>query len=219
MAIVFDSVGTGGDTNNNGTFTTTHNVVSNTNGILLAVVGERTLGTITGLKFAGSDLTKVLGTDQTAASTELWYLLAPSTGLGTLNGTWSSANTAKNVVTIALTGVDQTTPIAGSTKEVTANVTSGSVVDISMASGAWFAGGMQTVEEPGTTSIGNERGTASVGGLIEAEVIGADSTGGTLRWTFPDSIRFQGLAVEVAAAAGGGGATTVGYRSLLGVGI
>src|SRR4051794_6575116 len=94
MAIAFDSVGTGETSAAGGTFSWTHTVVSNTNGILLAAVGQFAgTGTITGLKFAGQNLTSILGTTNVgdAERHELWYLLTPPTGLGTFNGTWSAA--------------------------------------------------------------------------------------------------------------------------------
>lgn len=82
-------------------------------------------GSLTGLKFAGTALTRIqtniVASDERV---ELWYLSDPPTSKGTLNGTWSLANLDKAFEIACYNGVDPTIfdVTAGGTK-------SGSVVN------------------------------------------------------------------------------------------
>ena len=210
----FDSVGTGYTTASGSVITWPHTVVSNSDGVILASLGANTTGSITSLKFAGAALTKIIGGTNGASGgveNELWYLLNPPTGLGTFNGTYSATFGDKGGISLAYTGINQATPIFGSGITVGTAQNSGSV-EVALQANNWLVGAYFVDGAPGTTGIGVERGTPAGNG----ELMGADSTGGTLEWA-RGSGNFTIVAAELNAAAAV--ASAVGYRSLLGVGI
>ncbi len=183
MAIAFDSKGTGVDANNNGTIQWTHTISSNTNGIIIANFGISGVGVNINASptYAGTAMTKI-GTARNSINNvglELWYLLSPPTGLGTFHGTWDGNSTNKAGVSMAYTGVAQTNPIVGSTTFIGTSVTSGSITR-TLAANNWFVGGLMMNSKTGTTATGNKRGTANT---TFDEAMGADATGGTIRWT------------------------------------
>lgn len=220
MAIAFDSAGSASDANANGTIQSTHTVVSNTNGILLAFFAcdSATSSLNSSPKYNGQALTKIIaGTDTSNFQfAELWYLKAPPTGLGTLKGTWSSSLVqSKTVITSAYTGVDQTTPIPGSSLFIGTSVSSGSLTQ-SISANNWLVGGMQNNGTIGTVTSGNTRGTI----LLNEYNAFVDNTNGTIRWTFANLDDTVMVGAEIAQVSGGGGGANVviGYKSQLGIG-
>lgn len=216
MAIVFDSSGFGTG-NNITTISWTHNIVSNTNGILVAVIGNPGTANVTNLAYAGTNLTKVIaGTETpTLLDNQAWYLLNPPTGLGTFNGTYSASNFNLCAVSMAYTGVNIATPVAGSVVAFGTLATSGSITR-TITAGNFFVGGAYITISPGTTVIGNERGTANRSPGPD-EQIGADATTGTLRWTSAVNTVYSMVAIELNAAAAVV-STTTPMLNLLGVG-
>ncbi len=198
MAIAFDSIGTAAF--GIGTVqSSTHTVVSNTNGILFALFATGVGATLQASpKYSGQAMTKVvIGTAATPLAIEMWYLLNPPTGLGTALGTWDVTSSRRETITIAYTGVNQTTPIAGSTAGSATAVTSGSVTR-TIAANSWWVGAALWSTTSGTQAIGNLRGSSFTTGWRE---FGADATSGTLNWTFPSTdVAMVGAEIQPPAA-------------------
>lgn len=216
MAIAFDSAGTSFTTSSDGVFSCTQTITDNTNGILVAFVGIRTTTAAVNSapKYAGNNMTKVIAGSAANVNQELWYLVNPPTGLGTLNGTWSATSTRKPCVMMAFTGVNTSVPFAGS-NFFAGTAASGSIANVGLGAGNWEIGAFVQTAQNGTMDIGNVRG--SVGDAFMQELAG-DSTGGTLRWTLPSTV-FTLVGAELAVDSGVAPQSNVGYRSLLGVGV
>lgn len=237
MAIAFDSVASSGTAGFKQVVSWAHTVVSNTNGAMIVFASDNGTSNVTSLKFAGNPLTKIIaGTSSGNPTGEMWYMVNPPIGLGTFNGTWSVMNNDdKSVVSMAYTGVNSATPIAGSVSILGTSVNSGSVTR-TIGLNNLFVGGITLSGRPGTTSVGNERGTFSPD--TAQEVLGADSTGGTIRWTHPvNNFVAQGIELNnsngvgtnliqsagssalaaTSIAASWGGATTTGNMVVVGV--
>lgn len=210
--ITFDTIGTRSVASGS-VISWAHTVATtNNNGIL--VVGFLANGTAnaTSVKYAGTAMTKIIAGTQVANinEAELWYLLNPPSGLGTINGTYS-VNSLPEIdgMSVSYFGVDQVTPILGSARVLGTATNNGSVTrTLANVDSFWI--GINGVDNvTGSTNIGNQRGTAGGGG----ELMFADSLGGTLRWANSNAAsNWTLLGAEMAAA------PRIGMRKLLGVG-
>jgi hypothetical protein len=132
-----------------------HTVTSATNGILIVYYGiDNSTGSVTSLTFAGTSLTKK-AVSNTNCYIEMWYLLNPPTGLGTVRGSISSLRTNKSGLSLSYTGVNQDTPVLGTTS-YNGYFTEGGTVTRSITAGNLFIGGVST-DRVSTINTGNER--------------------------------------------------------------
>lgn len=170
------------------------------------------------LKFAGLNMTLLLSGTQTGDpfSGDLWYLLNPPTGLGTFNGTFKAVPSGGeyDCLSESYSGVNQSTPFAGSSFKVgTSQSTPGTLAFTSLPSNAWAVGFAAYDNNTGTIATGNFRGTAGSGAMV----VGGDSTGGTLAWSNSNNTsNYVLLGAQLQAFSG---AVSIGYKSLLGVGL
>lgn len=211
--ITFGTIGT---TSNAGgsTVTNTHTLATTTNnGILIAAILGNGTGNITSLKYAGTAMTKVIAGTQAGAAveSELWYLLNPPAGLGTMNGTFSGTMGAEiDLLSLSYYGVDQTTPILGSARVVGTATGNGSITrTLANVDSFWL--GMNALDNmSGSTDVGIQRGTVGNGG----EVMVADRLLGTVRFTNTNAAsNWVLLGLELVAA------PAPRFKNLLGVGI
>lgn len=183
-----------------------HTVGAGTNGLVLAYFFNGGTSPPFGagsLKYAGTAMTLLATGTQVSDpfSAQLWYLKNPPPGLGTFNGTFNNipGGGEYDALSESYFGVNQITPFAGSAISIgTSNSTGGSVTR-GIVGADWWAGFIAYDNNTGTTAIGNQRGTAGNGAML----VGADSTGGTLRWTNPNTVsNFVAIGAELVASAG-----------------
>lgn len=225
-SIAFDAAGSFSQTSGS-VFTWAH-TVTGANTLMIAQIGHTaSIGTVVGIKFAGVNMTRIIaGTN--GRSSELWYLVAPASGLGTLTGTFSAANAFENNgVSVSVTGVNQTTPIQGSASNNWAvGATSGSVNLTTATDTSWLVGGASLTS---VTGVAEDLTTGQVSRIIgpglstetRMSTNGPISPAGAskLRYTFTSAGGAATVAeVNPAAAAGGGGAVNQTFKTLLGAG-
>jgi hypothetical protein len=234
MAIALDAVASTKSIVNQlagGTTTYAHTVTSNTNGLIALAVGAwNNGGTGTGLSgatYAGVAMTKISASSSLTAGgtfyTEIWYLIAPSTGTNNVIATVSGKTDALGLASLSLTGVDQTTPVdtAGTftgttgiyTKAITTTAAADWMLDITSHLSANTAS-----SNTGGTSIFNN----ATGGVGTASQYGTAATAGTnsMTWTYPDvgDIGTYSIAAFLASGGGGGGGTAkVSTQMMMGV--
>lgn len=182
---------------------------------------DQTIGSIT---YAGTTLTKIRSDQDTGGAShtrsELWYVKSPTTGLGTislyLGGTTEFA--AGNG--ISLTGVDQTTPI-GSNAGTRGLATGGSVALTIDNTNSWMVDSIYSKSGSNLTiganqtqihqlTISSDRAAASYEGTV--------SNPGTMSWSFSTTDDFAMSAAVVNPTIPPPSVTTVGWKTLLGVG-
>lgn len=203
--IAFDSAGT-----LNGAvgsvLTWTHTVGAGNASIIFAYVFDGGTSTPPGagsMKYAGTAMTLLKSGTQTGdpISAQWYYLLNPPVGLGTFHGTYSGTPSGGeyDALSVSYIGVNQVTPFAGSSISIGTNNSTGGSVTRAIQGADWWAGLIIYDNNTGVTAIGNQRGTAGNGAMV----LGGDSTGGTLRWTNPNTAsNFVAIGAELVASAG-----------------
>ena len=170
------------------------------------------------VKYAGTNMTLLLSGTQTGDpfSAQIWYLLNPPSGLGTLNGTYPGTPSGGEYDTLLVSylGVNQATPFAGSQSKIgTSQSANGTIAFTSLPTNTWAVGVAAYDNNTGTVATGNFRGTAGSGAMV----IGADNTTGTIAWSNTNNVsNYVLLGAELQATPSG--AASPGYISLLGVG-
>lgn len=183
--------------------TWTHVVGAGTNRLINAYVFDGGTATPTGMSFNGTAMTLLKSGTQTGdpISGQFWYFKNPPTGMGTLKGTYSGTPSGGeyDALSVSYSGVNQLTPYAGSSISIGTNSSTGGSVTRAIQGANWWAGFITFDNNTGVIAIGNQRGTAGSG----AQLLGADSTGGTLRWTNSNnSSNFVAIGAELVASDG-----------------
>jgi len=155
-----------------------------TSGIIQAYVFDGGTATPNNMSYNGTAMTLLKSGTQTGdpISAQFWYFLNPPTGLGTIKGTYSGTPSGGeyDALSVSYSGVNQTTPFAGSQVFIgTNNSTGGSVAFTSLPANAITVAFVAYDNNTGSVAIGTQRGTAGNGAMV----LGADSSGGTVRFT------------------------------------
>lgn len=195
---------------------TSYNVISNTNGILIAWVGESgTSGGVTAVSYGGNAMTRYNGYQPFGGADwyTLWYLFAPPTG----SNLFVIVGDTTQAVVASYTGVSQTGfPDNVSTLQTSASATSVTCTLTPVASGCWGllgAGLARTFVSINPGSIRGSSGSNVQYGDSNGTISGSSSM--TITQTPANAIG----AVMFSMAPFGASTTTVPFLSLLGVGV
>jgi hypothetical protein len=111
MTIVFDAASEENGAGIASPFTWTHTTTTSASErfMLVAVIGDNTTVTISGITYAGSALTQIVRV-QNVLFAELWYLKNPATGANTISVS-SSGSVHFTGLALTYTGVDQNNPL------------------------------------------------------------------------------------------------------------
>lgn len=179
-------------------------------------------GTAGTVSFAGANLTRHIRQAGGGESSELWYLVAPATGLGTVTINFSASMTDVVAGGHYWTGVDQSTPLDTGTSSSGANtdpsLTVASAADDVVVDNLYHFD-TTFMELPDVGALQTQRwsriGLDDAGGASSSEP-GAASV--TMSWTFsinPDSWRQVAMSINPAAEVT---PTTASFMNLMGVG-
>ena len=202
------------------THTVSHTTAGTDRLLTVCVVNDDTAVAVTDVTFDGSSLSKLTDVQHSGGKprVEVWYSLNPP--VKTANVVVTLASGKKTTIgVISLTGVDQSTPIDGTTTNT--GSTSPATVSVTSASGDLVIDCMGTIpdptEAPKVGSNQTEQWTLEEGGSIRGG--GSTEPGGssvTMSWTLPEDKDWAsiGFNVNAASAAGftvteSGGSTSV----------
>lgn len=196
--IVFDAATEGTEVSSD-TQTVSHTTGSGSKRLLLAIVAWNGTATVSSVTYNSIALTSTTAANSPYSNhkTQIWYLVAPSTGANNLVVTLS-ASSALNTAVVTYTGVDQTTPVENVTSSsndintMAVTVTS-AVGDLAFA--AVHRSGGTLVPDAGQT----ERFNAFDSAILFA---GGDKTGAasvTLTWTTSGTSPWSMVGVSINA--------------------
>jgi hypothetical protein len=219
MAIALDAVASTKSIVNQlagGTTTYAHTVTSNTNGLIALAVGAwNNGGTGTGLSgatYAGTAMTKITASSSLTAGgtfyTEIWYLIAPSTGTNNIVATVSGKTDTLGLSSLSLTGVSQTTPVdtagtfTGTTGIYTKSITTTAALDWMLDITSHLSANTANSNTGGTSIFNN-----ATGGVGNASQYGIATSAGanSMTWTYPDVGDTGTYSIAAFLASGGGG--------------
>lgn len=226
-SIAFDAAGST-TASSGSTFSFAH-TCTGANGLLVLHFFNSGTSHISSVTYANQAMTSIIsGTKGLTQEAELWYLVNPPTGLGTINGTVNKNSGLNNAaaVSTSFTGVDQTTPIGGSNVTIGTSVSAGTVTLATTVDTSWLVGGLGMSDQPGTsvTTTGQVLrgfGTSSFAGYyaVTNGPISPTATG-TIQFTTPtlDNNVMPIAEIRPSPAAAPGGATNQTFKTLTGVG-
>lgn len=206
------------------------------NGILCAMSACRGAAlagdlVVSSISFAGTNLTKALaqpGTDLVATrlNCEIWYLLNPPAGLGTLTFNTTGVVTFATGFGASFSGVDPTVPIAatnGSSRDAATDPSpvlvpfSGLPANVFLVNSIYHKTGGAITPGNSATAIGTA-GPNSDGDRSGAAYQGPLTTNGTTSWTYVTDDAWLEAAVALNPFVAASGAIPVSWRGLRGVG-
>jgi hypothetical protein len=177
-------------------------------------------GSATSVSYNGAALTFAGASTNGTVRSELWYLVAPTSGVHNVVVTAPNAD-AVTATSMSFTGVDQTTPL-GSTVSAIGTGTTTSVSTTSAVGEPLFdvvgavgttpptvAGATQTVSQTNTTATGLDQVV-----IGSSTAPGADATSITMSWTIPSADWAQ-IAVPIKASTALTGVTVSGLTATL----
>ena len=213
MAIAVDNTATFDDASYD---TTTSNTISFTVGsgsnrllIVTASYWEDVAGTgtITGITYAGTSMTQVVTATETAMSTYIYRLVAPTSGTNNIVITTSGATDSRKFGVISFTGVNQTTPInasntaiASTSGPLTASLTT-TVANTMLVDAASNFSANTITPGTGQTVIFNTTSNGVSGGASYKAFASTGST--SMQWTTAGIDDWSYSIVAVAPASGG----------------
>lgn len=162
--LVTINVGFSGTSSRTGTASTAHTVGSGTNRLLLVAIIGGGLTAISGVTFGGVSLS-----EKTGGTGQIFYLINPSSGLGTVALTVNNGGIHGYIIT-DWTGVHQTTPLSD-----IVNGTGGGTSFPSLTPSGGVSGDMRiyTGMTPDDQDV-----LSAVNGTLTGDQVGSTSTGG-----------------------------------------
>lgn len=177
MAITLDAITASNTTTPSDPQTFSHTCAASAS-IIIVLLAQRNTNIAVGMTYNGLALTKVRADGpNTAAVSEIWYRLAPSSGANTVSIDTNGASTTLAALAVSLIGTDTTAGVIDNHNGT--NGTGNLSVDLtSVASGCWFLDVMCGRGNPATITQGAESGRNNWSPDWEYEPGGNEMAGG-----------------------------------------
>jgi hypothetical protein len=186
MAISFDAASGGPYHLAGSTLSWSHTVGAGQNRILFVGVALFAVGTVSGVTLGAQNFTFLRADAVSNYRSEIWYLVAPTSGVGTITVTLS-ASLASTALAASYAGVDPAIPLEGSNGNVRSGLATSATVGVTSTSdNDWIFDVVSAQTTSGVTASQTQRaqnnGTNGTIGISDTGPISPPATT-TMTWT------------------------------------